>query len=97
MGNNRELVSAVLTSLRDHPEEWVSDGYNARHRKSGLSVWVANRCWALSISHNGAELMGGVNVWSVFFWYLIPWRMRVWNAIRRAENAKALAALAGAA
>lgn len=80
----RELVERVIASLERRPWEWVFDRYSGDHQ-SGVSVWIANSHYGMSIQYGGGKVVGGVTGWSSLFGPLIPWRSR----LRRAALAAA--------
>lgn len=89
-----ELVDAIVWSLKND-ESWTIDYYYARHARSGISIWVANRSWALRIRVGGVEY-GGV----VVFGWMHRWRRRVWSAVKEIghpDTMRAIAKLRGVA
>lgn len=82
LGSKSKVVSAILASLRDHPEQWTIDRYVALHT-SGVYVWIANSYYGLAVGMEDArgiartEYFGGVNVW---FPSLVPWRRKLYRA-----------------
>lgn len=77
------IVKAALNSLNNHPEEWQFSEYRAVNRKRGLNIWIGNKLYGLDINE-----FGSVTPASVFFGWLIPWRVRIWRAVWRAKAAQ---------
>lgn len=73
------IVDWCLTSLREDPQAWAVDPYRAVHR-NGVSIWMANPHYGMSIEYDGTKL-GGVTGWSTFFGRWIPWRCRLRAAV----------------
>lgn len=79
----REGINRIVDSLKGDAIGWTFNGFEATHRASGVSVWVANSYYGVHINVGGIKF-GGVTAMSSFFGYLIPWRRRVLNAVRSA-------------
>ena len=82
MSEVSRLTKLLVASLEGDAPGWTFDAYRARH-VSGLSVWIANGLFALEVE--GAGRFGGMNPLTIFFGWLIPWRVRLLGAIRRAS------------
>lgn len=39
---NKELENRLIELLKNQPEEWEYDGYTAKHKPSGVELWLAN-------------------------------------------------------
>jgi hypothetical protein len=77
------LVKATIDALNDHPEEWVITDFEAINNKRGIKIWIANSLYGLEIGRFGGVTPLG---------WLIPWRIRVWNAVWRAKAAQIVGA-----
>lgn len=47
--------SVVEASLLENPEDWVSDGYDLKNVRAGMSIWIANSDYGLSVSMSGKK------------------------------------------
>jgi len=36
------LVSEIIESLNNNPDDWVAGSHYLQHKKSGLAIWIAN-------------------------------------------------------
>lgn len=103
----KELVRAIIASL-EKGEGWEFDGYEARHKGSGTTLWLASGTWGMSIHLRAGSIsrtsFGGVVTNAVPF----GWRWKIYGAARKAgfgkpttqpqaAVAKAVAALYGEA
>ena len=84
----RELVDGIVQSLRDRPQEW-SDHFR-HHKASGIRIHSPENSDFMSISiHSdfGSELAdyGGT---LFFISALVPWRWRIYRAVRSARSAR---------
>lgn len=51
------LANTALALIREHPEEWKCDRYRLEHAQTGLSVWIANEDYGITVSAKGATLI----------------------------------------
>lgn len=81
-------VTLVVQSMREHPEDWRVDHYEAKH-KSGITVWIANSYYGMEIKGGGAHF-GGVGLLASFGLSFRHWQL--YFAARKLRN-RHLAAL----
>ena len=84
----RELVDSIVQSLRDRPQEWCD--HFRHHKASGVRIHSPENSDFMSISINsgwGSDLAeyGGT---LFFISVLVPWRWRIYRAVRCARREK---------
>src|SRR4051812_45004161 len=47
------LLKDVLTSLKQDPDEWIFDDYNATNERTGVCIWIANKSYGLNVRFPG--------------------------------------------
>jgi len=77
----RKIAQDTAVSLREEPKRWEIGEFRAT-RDDGLTVWIANGYFGLSITPPNGPEYGGVSFTSVFFGWATPWRRAVMSAVR---------------
>lgn len=78
MSSVHQLAGWCINSIISEPENWRITKYEAIH-KNGLSIWIANKYYGISIELGG-EKVGGVSGLSTFFGWAVPWRRHLYEA-----------------
>lgn len=90
MDRRKAIVDWCVKSLSEEPQAWDCDHYTCSHKATGVTVWIANGHYGLSIfaspKRDRDEEIGGVTGWSSFFGSVIPWRRRVYAAAKFAAR-----------
>ncbi len=94
MSDLATLVDWTVGSLKSEPERWIFTEYEAKH-DSGITVWIRNASYGLSIEKKGVGSFGGVTAFSTFFGWL-TWRGRIYRSAKQAVLKKLLKARSGA-
>ena len=84
----RELVDSIVQSLRDRPQEWSDDF--SHHRASRVRIHSPDDSGFMSISIRSAEGFNLAEYGGALFFIsvLVPWRWRIYRAVRRARAVK---------
>lgn len=85
------LIDYCLRSLRDHPEQWEFDEYEAINKAAKIRIWVANKHYGLEIKIPGFSV-GGVTPFGCF---LTPWRRKIRQAVDQAAFDRAISKAEG--
>lgn len=74
-----DIPLKIYRSMRDEPDTWTLSltGAYLLHPKR-VSVWIANKVSGVHVEKNGAEVWGGVTMFSVF--RLSPGHHLIWAA-----------------
>ena len=91
--STKTIADQIIRSLRDDPEQWEFDDFEARH-PSGLSVWIANGHYGLNLKFEGMVIYGGVTALSWLFGWAMPTRRRLLSAVRGTVREQATVAFA---
>lgn len=81
----KELIEAILKSLRERPSDWSFSRHEAENVTAGVTVWVGNELYGMDVTvrdRNGSKCYGGVALGGA----LVPWRWRVYLAVERARR-----------
>lgn len=110
---NRFLDSVLRWGASDHalsivrlldadPFGWVRDKYRLTHAASGISIWVANQAYGLSLEHPaiGIPDRDGLLSWAdrrLIWMYArrFPWKSHAPRKLRDAADAAVAASRAG--
>ncbi len=79
----KEILNAVLSNLRDHPDDWSIGEYWARNHRIGAAIWLANRYYGTELDING-HTWGGVTLAASFFGWTMRWRRQLIEGVHQA-------------
>ena len=65
MKNKKDLV---FEKLINDANDWIIDHYNATHKPSGISWWIANGLMFFKIESNSSVNIGIVNTIKLYYW-----------------------------
>lgn len=85
MRASKKVVDRIVWLLRNRPGEWEFTQYRAKHKSSGVDVWVANWIFFCAPCDGGGNSRPG---------YGPVARWRLWRATRAARLAQTHRSLA---
>lgn len=75
---HKELVDAIVASLRGNPEEWEFTGFSLYNSQKKTRVWVGNGRSFVDVVIDDETILGS----NMALIPLASWRWRIWSAAK---------------